>query len=75
MMGEKQWRELLRPVQRAVPKFTENHKGTGTAWHLLRHTAASWYVMRGGDIYRLSKMLGHASVTTTEVYAHLRVDL
>jgi len=74
VMGEKQWKALINPLRKAIPKFTANHKGTGTGYHLLRHTAASWYVMRGGDIYRLSKMLGHASVTTTEVYAHLAID-
>ena len=39
--------------------------------HLLRHTFASRYVQADGDIYRLSKILGHASVTTTQIYAHL----
>ncbi len=36
-----------------------------------RHTFASLWVLRGLDIYKLSKILGHSSVTTTERYAHL----
>jgi integrase len=41
-------------------------------WHDLRHTGASWWVLGGGDIFRLSRLLGHASVTITQkVYAHL----
>ncbi len=41
-------------------------------WHCLRHTAASWWVMSGGDIFRLSKLLGHSSVKITQdTYAHL----
>ena len=40
--------------------------------HDLRHTFATRYLQGGGDIYHLSKILGHASVTITErVYAHL----
>lgn len=40
--------------------------------HMLRHTFATRYLQSGGDIYVLSKILGHKSVKTTEkVYAHL----
>lgn len=45
---------------------------TKLRWHDLRHTCASWWVMDGGDIFRLSRMLGHASVQITQkTYAHL----
>jgi len=41
-------------------------------WHALRHTGASWWVMSGGDIFRLSKLMGHADVKVTQrTYAHL----
>jgi len=39
--------------------------------HGLRHTFASHYVMNGGNLYVLSKLLGHSSIQITEVYAHL----
>jgi integrase len=40
--------------------------------HTLRHTFATRYLQGGGDIYVLSKILGHSSVAVTEkVYAHL----
>lgn len=39
--------------------------------HDLRHTFASWFLADGGDIYELSRILGHASVKTTERYSHL----
>jgi integrase len=43
--------------------------------HDTRHTFASHFVMDGGDIFALSKILGHHSVTVTEkFYAHLRPD-
>ena len=40
--------------------------------HILRHTYASTWLSRGGDVYTLSKVLGHADVRLTlETYAHL----
>lgn len=39
--------------------------------HGLRHTFASHYVMNGGNLYVLSKLMGHSSVQITEIYAHL----
>lgn len=40
--------------------------------HRMRHTFATRYLQGGGDIYVLSKILGHSSVAVTEkVYAHL----
>jgi integrase len=40
-------------------------------WHGLRHTFASLFVQAGGDLFALSKLLGHADVRETQVYAHL----
>lgn len=34
--------------------------------HMLRNNFAKRYLMNGGDIYTLSKILGHSSVTVTE---------
>ena len=40
-------------------------------FHDLRHTFASHYIMRGGSIGALQKILGHKSVNMTMRYAHL----
>lgn len=38
-------------------------------FHSLRHTFAVRTYLRTRDIYKVAKLLGHASVTTTEIYA------
>lgn len=43
-------------------------------WHTLRHTFASWLVIRGVSIRVIQELLGHATVQMTEVYAHLAPD-
>jgi integrase len=40
-----------------------------------RHTFASQWVLNGGSIEKLSKLMGHYSIAVTERYAHLRPDL
>ena len=46
----------------------------GLRWHDLRHTFASWFVQAGGDLYHLSRNLGHSTVQMTTRYSHLRTQ-
>jgi integrase len=43
-------------------------------FHDLRHTFASKLAMRGVDLYTIKEFLGHASIDTTQRYAHLGPD-
>lgn len=38
--------------------------------HVLRHTFASYFLMDGGSIFTLQKVLGHSDIKTTMRYAH-----
>jgi site-specific recombinase XerD len=39
--------------------------------HVLRHAFASHFMMNGGNILTLQRILGHANVTMTMRYWHL----
>ncbi|BBL72801.1 phage integrase [Methylogaea oryzae] len=46
----------------------------GQMAHVLRHTFASHFIMNGGNILTLQRILGHYSITVTMRYAHLAPD-
>ncbi len=46
----------------------------GQKTHILRHTFASYFVINGGNILTLQKILGHSDIKMTMRYAHLAPD-
>lgn len=49
----------------------DSPKDDPIGWHTLRHTFASWLVIRGVSLRVVQDLLGHASIKQTERYSHL----
>ncbi len=57
-----------RTYQQLVADYNKNRGVTKTSCHLFRHTFAKKWIMSGGDVFRLQKILGHSSIAVTKEY-------
>ncbi len=64
----------MSPPKSAWARVLKEAGVSDASFHVMRHTFASQVVADGNGLYTLSKMLGHARSSTTERYAHLRLD-
>ncbi|EJW1176985.1 tyrosine-type recombinase/integrase [Salmonella enterica] len=62
----KTFRRKLHSVKPDLPN--------GQATHILRHTFATHFMMNGGNIITLQRILGHATIQQTMTYAHFAPD-
>ena len=61
--------QCLRLRLHAVAK--ENRLARRVTPHMLRHTAATLLLENGVDIRFVQRLLGHASIATTQIYTHV----
>jgi integrase len=64
------WSEYVGKLFRDLVQETFGDN-TGLNFHSLRHSFASNTMIEGGNLYVVSKLLGHSSITTTQRYSHL----
>jgi integrase/recombinase XerD len=59
-------RGLQQAVKRALARA-----GLGGGPHLLRHTFGRLYIMAGGDVFSLQRIMGHQSISSTRIYVDM----
>jgi integrase/recombinase XerD len=63
-------RNISRDLTNLCAKLGLRH----ITFHQLRHTFATEYLKRGGDLMKLKRIMGHSTISTTQIYEHMQTE-
>jgi integrase/recombinase XerD len=67
-------RKLTRQRVWQMVRAASSSMGRKASPHMLRHSCATHMVENGADLRTVQTILGHADISTTQVYTHLALD-
>jgi len=66
----------VRTLQRAIKTAGKNVLNKDIHFHCLRHSCATWLLNKHKkDIRTIQQYLGHASISSTQIYTHITSDV
>lgn len=61
----------VNSLKTAIRRYNQSRGVMKTSCHAFRHTFAKKYILAGGDIFRLQKLLGHSSLEMVKEYVNM----